>query len=86
MTSPLTHTISGTAKAAAQTVIATVFYNEHKDFMWWFSNIVILFGSGSYTQVRRQEMKARFESEKKVAEDKSFENLEKVNLANVNKV
>ena len=54
MTSPLTHNISGTAKACAQTVLACVY---HKSLLWWTSNFVVLFGSGAYTEVRRQEMK-----------------------------
>lgn len=65
VTSPLTHNISGTAKAAAQTVIATAYYHEVKDFLWWLSNGVVLFGSAAYTHVKRQEMKQQFESEKK---------------------
>jgi len=55
-TSPLTHTISGTAKAAAQTVIATYWFSEVKTFWWWFSNFVVLAGSGGYTRVRQMEM------------------------------
>lgn len=69
ITSPLTHNISGTAKAAVQTVLATVFYREHKDLVWWASNCIILFGSAAYTQVRRMEMKVKFESDKKGAEE-----------------
>lgn len=60
VTSPLTHNISGTAKACAQTVIATMYYNEVKDFLWWFSNGVVLFGSAAYTQVKHTEMKQLF--------------------------
>ena len=69
VTSPLTHNISGTAKAAAQTVLATVFYREHKDLVWWGSNFIILFGSAAYTQVRRLEMKIKFENDKKISEE-----------------
>ena len=56
-TSPLTHNISGTAKACAQTVIATKIYSEPKTFNWWLSNIVILGASAAYTRVKQQEMK-----------------------------
>lgn len=56
VTSPLTHNISGTAKACAQTVLATYWYNDMKPFFWWISNWVVLFGSGAYTRVRQQEM------------------------------
>ncbi|WKY06923.1 hypothetical protein Q1695_006812 [Nippostrongylus brasiliensis] len=55
-TSALTHNISGTAKAAAQTVIAVIYYSEVKTFMWWTSNTIVLFGSAAYTYVKKQEM------------------------------
>ena len=67
VTSPLTHNISGTAKAAAQTVIATMYYHEVKDYLWWLSNAIVLFGSGAYTHVKRQEMKQKFNDDKKAA-------------------
>ncbi|XP_076447497.1 GDP-fucose transporter 1-like isoform X2 [Babylonia areolata] len=59
VTSPLTHNISGTAKACAQTVIACVYFAEVKSGLWWLSNAVVLFGSGGYTEVKRREMKAQ---------------------------
>ncbi|KAJ1368577.1 GDP-fucose transporter [Parelaphostrongylus tenuis] len=55
-TSALTHNISGTAKAAAQTVIAVIYYSEIKTLMWWASNAIVLFGSAAYTYVKKQEM------------------------------
>merc|ERR1711872_571604 len=58
VTSPLTHNISGTAKAAAQTVLATQWFNETKPFLWWLSNLVVLGGSLAYTRVKQLEMKA----------------------------
>lgn len=57
VTSPLTHNISGTAKACAQTVMATMYFSEVKTFLWWTSNFVVLFGSAAYTYVKQQEMK-----------------------------
>lgn len=60
VTSALTHNISGTAKAAAQTVLAVVYYNEYKPFLWWLSNSVVLIGSAAYTWVKQNEMKAKF--------------------------
>lgn len=51
-TSPLTHNISGTAKAAAQTVMAVVWWAEVKTLLWWASNAVVLSGSAAYTYVR----------------------------------
>lgn len=55
-TSALTHNISGTAKAAAQTVMAVVYFSEVKTFMWWTSNTIVLIGSAAYTYVKKQEM------------------------------
>ena len=56
VTSPLTHNISGTAKACAQTVMATSWYHETKSFLWWTSNVVVLVGSFSYARVKQLEM------------------------------
>ncbi|CAI5452893.1 unnamed protein product [Caenorhabditis angaria] len=55
-TSPLTHNISGTAKAAAQTVMAVAWYSEVKTMLWWTSNFVVLFGSAMYTYVQKRVM------------------------------
>lgn len=59
VTSPLTHNISGTAKACAQTVLATTWFNEIKSFLWWLSNVVVLFGSFAYARVKQVEMAKR---------------------------
>ncbi|XP_073460358.1 GDP-fucose transporter 1 isoform X2 [Aquarana catesbeiana] len=56
-TSPLTHNISGTAKACAQTVLAIIYYQQVKTVLWWTSNIMVLGGSFSYTWVKGMEMK-----------------------------
>lgn len=56
VTSPLTHNISGTAKAAAQTVLAVVLFAEQRTFDWWLSNAVVLAGSAAYTLVRQREL------------------------------
>lgn len=56
-TSPLTHNISGTAKACAQTVLAVSYYHQVKTVLWWTSNIMVLGGSFSYTWVKGMEMK-----------------------------
>jgi GDP-fucose transporter C1 len=56
VTSPLTHNISGTAKAAAQTVLATYWFAEIKSFWWWFSNAIVLLGSAAFALVRQKEM------------------------------
>jgi len=62
VTSPLTHNISGTAKACAQTVIATVWYSEKKTILWWASNWIVLIGSAAYTRVKQLELQLKFES------------------------
>uniref|UniRef100_A0AAF5PH14 Sugar phosphate transporter domain-containing protein n=1 Tax=Wuchereria bancrofti TaxID=6293 RepID=A0AAF5PH14_WUCBA len=64
VTSPLTHNISGTAKAAAQTVIAVVWWQEMKPLLWWVSNAVVLSGSAMYTMVKRKEMTDKHEANK----------------------
>ncbi|XP_077568874.1 GDP-fucose transporter 1 [Stigmatopora nigra] len=56
-TSPLTHNVSGTAKACAQTVIAVVYNYHSKSFLWWTSNMLVLGGSSAYTWVKSREMK-----------------------------
>lgn len=71
-TSPLTHNISGTAKACAQTVIACMYFGDVKSTLWWTSNAVVLGGSAGYTEVRRREM----DSQRKEA---VFQLAEKVN-------
>ncbi|CAG5133120.1 unnamed protein product [Candidula unifasciata] len=57
VTSPLTHNISGTAKACAQTILACIYFHDVKTNLWWLSNMVVLFGSAGYTEVKRREMK-----------------------------
>jgi len=56
-TSPLTHNVSGTAKACAQTVLAVFGYSEEKTVLWWLSNGMVLGGSLYYTLVKRAEMR-----------------------------
>eukprot|EP00058_Branchiostoma_floridae_P011850 XP_002597338.1 hypothetical protein BRAFLDRAFT_260960 [Branchiostoma floridae] len=71
VTSPLTHNISGTAKACAQTVLAVVFSHDIKTALWWLSNALVLGGSAAYTKVRHSEMqKQHKESKKALAEMK----------------
>ncbi|XP_067617325.1 GDP-fucose transporter 1 [Eurosta solidaginis] len=61
VTSPLTHNISGTAKACAQTVIATQWYNDSKSALWWASNVTVLLASAAYTRVKQLEMQRQHE-------------------------
>lgn len=56
-TSPLTHNVSGTAKACAQTVLAVCYYEQIKSLLWWASNMMVLVGSFAYTWVKGLEMK-----------------------------
>lgn len=57
VTSPLTHNISGTAKACAQTVIAVWHFATPKSALWWGCNMMVLGGSAAYTYVKHEEMK-----------------------------
>ena len=58
VTSPLTHNISGTAKACAQTILAVSVYGEVKTPLWWLSNVFVIGGSGMYSKVRHDEMRS----------------------------
>uniref|UniRef100_A0A915DN12 Sugar phosphate transporter domain-containing protein n=1 Tax=Ditylenchus dipsaci TaxID=166011 RepID=A0A915DN12_9BILA len=64
-TSALTHNISGTAKAAAQTVMAVIIWQETKFFLWWVSNIVVLVGSAAYTWVQKKDLDKKLETLRK---------------------
>lgn len=55
-TSPLTHNVSATAKAAAQTILALAVYQNPITFLGSLSVAIILLGSLAYTLVRRSEM------------------------------
>lgn len=57
VTSPLTHNISGTAKACAQTVLATQLFGDAKSLLWWLSNGVVLTGTALYTRLKQQELR-----------------------------
>ena len=56
-TSPLTHNISGTAKACTQTVLATYWYGQSKPLLWWVSNLTVLVASAAYTRFRQVAMR-----------------------------
>jgi len=77
VTSALTHNISGTAKAAAQTVMAVTMWREIKPFLWWVSNTVVLVGSADYTYVQKREVDRKFYNEKNaVSKEQLIENVE----------
>lgn len=73
-TSPLTHNVSATAKAAAQTVIALMLYHNPITNLGLLAVAVVLAGSLAYTLVRRAEMKRR-DSQQKQAETDSEKDL-----------
>ncbi|KAL5961951.1 GDP-fucose transporter 1 [Taenia solium] len=54
VTSPLTHNISGTAKAAVQTIIATIITLHFKSVLWWLGNLMVVAGSVAYAYVRHK--------------------------------
>lgn len=64
VTTPVTHTISGVAKACLQTVIAVLWNMEIKTTLWWFANLMVLAGTGSYSVVKSLDMKVQHETEK----------------------
>ena len=65
VTSPLTHNVSGTAKACAQTILACLVYSETKPFWWWVSNVMVLGGSSGYTYVKMEEMRLQQQDQQK---------------------
>ena len=58
LTSPLTHNISGTAKACVQTVLAFMIWKNPTTAENIFGIFLVLFGSMAYTYIRNQEMAA----------------------------
>ncbi|XP_034934194.1 GDP-fucose transporter 1 [Chelonus insularis] len=71
VTSPLTHNISGTAKACAQTVLASYWYNERKPFLWWISNFAVLGASAMYARFKQLDLKKAFKAEKFIRIEKN---------------
>ena len=56
LTSPLTHNISGTAKASVQTIIAVLFLGDKMNFRSALGTIMVLTGTFLYSLVRSKEM------------------------------
>lgn len=81
-TSPLTHNISGTAKACLQTVIAVIYYHDHKSFLWWLSNLTILIASAFYSRIKQVEMGQKMQAlnETKLSEEISASQIETAKL------
>ena len=66
LTSPLTHNISGTAKASVQTIIAVLFFGDKMSFRSAIGTVMVLGGTFLYSLVRSREMdreKARKQAE-----------------------
>lgn len=79
-TSPLTHNVSATAKAAAQTVIALAVYKNPINFWGGLSVAIVLVGSLFYTLVRRTEMKKKMAEEGSAASSAKTSTAERENL------
>jgi GDP-fucose transporter C1 len=58
VTSPLTHNISGTAKACVQTVLALLIWRNPTNFANMLGVFLVLAGSLAYSWVRNREMQA----------------------------
>jgi len=56
-TSPVTHNISGVAKACFQTLLATLYWQQNKSWLWWSSTFLVLFGTAAYSMVKSLDMK-----------------------------
>lgn len=63
VTSPLTHNISGVAKACLQTLIDTIVHSTPKPFLWWIGTLAVLGGTTSYSVVKSIAMKASHQQE-----------------------
>lgn len=70
LTSPLTHNISGTAKACVQTLVAVLFLGDKMSIRSAIGTFFVLFGTFLYSLVRNHEMDR--EKAKKKAADEAF--------------
>ncbi|EGD81696.1 GDP-fucose transporter 1 [Salpingoeca rosetta] len=71
VTSPVTHNISGTAKACAQTILALQINGEVRSAMWWLGNLFVLGGSLGYAIVKRAEMRREIARESSQEDSKA---------------
>ena len=60
VTTPLSHNVSGCAKSCVQTLLSVFYFNEAKESIWWFGNIIVLTGSALYTHVKSCEMRDNY--------------------------
>ena len=58
-TSPLTHNISGTAKAAVQSILAVQIWHNEMTSAAWLGLVLVLGGSLTYAYVRKLEMDSK---------------------------
>ncbi|XP_011297205.1 GDP-fucose transporter 1 [Fopius arisanus] len=68
VTSPLTHNISGTAKACAQTVLASYWFDESKQILWWASNFIVLGASAAYARLKQLDIERSYKQGKPLQE------------------
>lgn len=68
-TSPVTHHVSNNAKSVVQTVIAVMYYQENKPWLWWVSCLLVITGAFCYAIVKMREE----EENKRLAEAPSAE-------------
>ncbi|XP_063973018.1 GDP-fucose transporter 1 [Diachasmimorpha longicaudata] len=71
VTSPLTHNISGTAKACAQTVLASYWFNESKQLLWWTSNFIVLAASAVYARLKQLDIEKNHKQAKILRQEKA---------------
>ena len=68
LTSPLTHNISGTAKACVQTLVAVIFLGDKMSMRSVMGTACVLFGTFMYSVVRSREMdKNKMKSSPKIS-------------------
>ena len=79
LTSPLTHNISGTAKACVQTLVAVIFLGDKMSFRSFCGTAMVLVGTFMYSLVRSREMdkeKAKKKIEVEMASTSSEKDVE----------
>lgn len=81
-TSPVTHNISGVAKACCQTVLAVLYWSQVKTALWWLSTLLVLVGTGSYSVVKSWEMKVDFDRQNSKLDQVLIENSKSINESN----
>ena len=80
LTSPLTHNISGTAKACVQTMIAVCMFHEQITLRYVIGTCCVLFGTFMYSMIRNREMDRERKGSPKLAPMNSQEDVESVPL------